>query len=90
MTELLFYDNIQVGNGTILHKTWIENVICRISHLLHEHGAFVFFFFFLCVVVDVVVVGGGGGGGGGGLLLFVCLFACLFVCLFLFCCFEEF
>ena len=41
MTEPSFYnDNIQVGNNTILHRRWIEKGICCISHLLHEHGAF--------------------------------------------------
>ena len=35
-----YNDNIQVGNNTILHKRWIEKGVCRISHLLHEHGVF--------------------------------------------------
>ena len=39
MTEPLFYnDNIQVGNNTILYRRWIKKGVCRISHLLHEHG----------------------------------------------------
>ena len=41
VTEPLFYnDNIQVRNNTVLHRRWIEKGVCRISHLLHEHGAF--------------------------------------------------
>jgi len=41
VTEPLFYNNnIQVGNSTILHRRWIQKGICRISHLSHEHGAF--------------------------------------------------
>ena len=41
VTEPLFYnDNIQVGNSTILYRRWIEKAVCRISHLSHEHRAF--------------------------------------------------
>ena len=41
VTKRLFdNDNIQVGNNTILHRRCIEKGICRISHLLQEHGAF--------------------------------------------------
>ena len=35
VTEPLLYDNIQVGNSTILHRRRIQKGVCRISHLLH-------------------------------------------------------
>ena len=42
VTEPLFYTdiNLQVGNNTMLHRRWIEKGVYRISHLSHEHGAF--------------------------------------------------
>ena len=36
-------DNIRVGNRTVFQKSWIDNRVCYIKHILNENGTFMSF-----------------------------------------------
>ena len=36
-------DNIRVGNRTVFQKSWIDNHVCYIKHILNENGTFMSF-----------------------------------------------
>ena len=36
-------DSIRVGNRTVFQKSWIDNRVCYIKHILNENGTFMSF-----------------------------------------------
>ena len=35
--------NIRVGNRTVFQKSWIDNRVCHVKHILNENGTFMSF-----------------------------------------------